>query len=314
MDIPDYIYFAIFIITLIYIIIKYPQAYEMKLIASIPVLILLYYFSHTFFVFPIYIFSMMLGTYLYTVFFYFPFIVDFILIVAALVDDFIPIRFIFASIGIAILISMFLDKNMKKYEIMNNESKGKDKKVETSRDYFQIASGIVTLLVFVIFGIHGRMVVLLSVLIIYLMGNIFYLHNSSRLAVLVYSMERDNTKLGLGSVYLAAGFLLVLAFVRSLPVIYITIFILMIGDSLATIIGMNVHSPKLFYNHKKSIAGFLAMLIPSIIFGAFDLTFILAFIYGLGGTFAESISNKIADDNITIPIAIVIIHFLVVLI
>ncbi|MEM0139923.1 MAG: hypothetical protein QXZ44_04845 [Ferroplasma sp.] len=312
MGIANYIYLAIFISTIIYLLYRYADAFKIKLIASIPVLLLLAYFSHSFIVLPIFIFSMFLGTYLYTVFFYFPFAVDFVLIVIATAGKLIPLRFIFASISMAILISMFLDKNMKKYDLMNKESKGKDIKIETNRDYFQIAAGIVTLLIFLIAGLQGRIIVLITVFLIYLVGNILYLNNKNRIAVMVYSMERDNTKLGLGSMYLAAGFLLILAFVRSMPVIYISIFILMIGDSLATIIGMNMHSPKLFYNHKKSVAGFLAMLIPSMLFGFIDLAFIVSFVYATGATFAESISNRVADDNITIPVAIVIVHFLII--
>jgi dolichol kinase len=124
-------------------------------------------------------------------------------------------------------------------------------------------------------------------------------------------MEREDTKLGLGSMYLAAGFLLVLAFTRSLALIYISAFMIMIGDSLATIIGMKIRSRRLFYNRKKSVAGFLAMLIPSFVFGIFFFIYFYSVIYALGGTFAESISNKVADDNITIPVSIVVLHLII---
>jgi dolichol kinase len=310
MDLFNYAYLGIFIGTLIYILIKNRESFLLKILVSIPIMAGLVYFSGTFFILPIYLFSLIVSTYLYTVFFYFPFAVDFILIVVSIFGKFVPVRFVFAAISISILLSMFLDKNMKKYDVVNNERKGKDIKRETHRDYFQISTGIITLIIFAMDGIKGRMLILLAVLLIYLAGNILYLNNKSRLANIVYTMEREDTKLGLGSMYLAAGFLLILAFIRSLPLIYISAFMIMIGDSLATIIGMKIKSRKLFYNRKKSIAGFLAMLIPSFAFGTVFFLYYYSAVYALGGTFAESISNKIADDNITIPISIVVLHLI----
>jgi dolichol kinase len=311
MELFNYAYLGIFIVTLVYLLTKNRESFLIKILVSIPIMAGMVYFSGSFYILPIYIFSLMVSTYLYTVFFYFPFAVDFVLIVTAIYGNFVPVRYVFAAISISILLSMFLDKNMKKYDLMNNEQKGKDIKRETYRDYFQISTGVITILIFFLDGIRGRMLILLAVLIIYLAGNILYLNNKNRVADLVYRMEREDTKLGLGSMYLAAGFLLVLAFTRSLDLIYIAAFMIMIGDSLATILGMKIHSKKLFYNRKKSIAGFLAMLIPSFVFGIFFYVYFYSAIYALGGTFAESISNKIADDNITIPVSIVVLHLII---
>lgn len=311
MELFNYAYLGIFIVVLVYLLTKNRESFLLKIAVSIPIMAGMVYLSGTFYILPIYLISLMVSTYLYTVFFYFPFAVDFILIVTAIFGNFVPVRYVFAAISISILLSMFLDKNMKKYDLMNNEKKGKDIKRETYRDYFQISTGLITILIFFLDGINGRVLILLAVLLIYLAGNILYLNNKNRLADIVYRMEREDTKLGLGSMYLAAGFLLVLAFTRSLQLIYISAFMIMIGDSLATIIGMKIRSRKLFYNRKKSIAGFLAMLIPSFIFGIFFFIYFYSAIYALGGTFAESISNKVADDNITIPVSIVVLHLII---
>jgi dolichol kinase len=311
MELFNYAYLGIFVVALVYLLTKNRESFLIKILVSIPVMAGMVYFSGSFYILPIYIFSLMISTYLYTVFFYFPFTVDFILIVTAIFGNFIPVRYVFAAISISILLSMFLDKNMKKYDLMNNEKKGKDIKRETYRDYFQISTGIATIIIFFLDGIKGRLLILLAVMLIYLAGNILYLNNKNRIADLVYRMEREDTKLGLGSMYLAAGFLLVLSFTKSLPLIYISAFMIMIGDSLATILGMKIRSKKLFYNRKKSIAGFISMLIPSFIFGIFFFIYFYSAIYALGGTFAESISNRVADDNITIPVSIVILHFLI---
>ncbi len=311
MELFNYAYLGIFVVVLVYLLTKNRESFLLKIAVSIPIMAGMVYLSGTFYILPIYLISLMISTYLYTVFFYFPFAVDFILIVTAIFGNFVPVRYVFAAISISILLSMFLDKNMKKYDLMNNEKKGKDIKRETYRDYFQISTGLITILIFFLDGINGRVLILLAVLLIYLAGNILYLNNKNRLADIVYRMEREDTKLGLGSMYLAAGFLLVLAFTRSLQLIYISAFMIMIGDSLATIIGMKIRSRKLFYNRKKSIAGFLAMLIPSFIFGIFFFIYFYSAIYALGGTFAESISNKVADDNITIPVSIVVLHLII---
>ncbi len=311
MELFNYAYLGIFVVVLVYLLTKNRESFLLKIAVSIPIMAGMVYLSGTFYILPIYLISLMISTYLYTVFFYFPFAVDFILIVTAIFGNFVPVRYVFAAISISILLSMFLDKNMKKYDLMNNEKKGKDIKRETYRDYFQISTGVITILIFFLDGINGRVLILLAVLLIYLAGNILYLNNKNRLADIVYRMEREDTKLGLGSMYLAAGFLLVLAFTRSLQLIYISAFMIMIGDSLATIIGMKIRSRKLFYNRKKSIAGFLAMLIPSFIFGIFFFIYFYSAIYALGGTFAESISNKVADDNITIPVSIVVLHLII---
>lgn len=307
----NFAYLALFVFAIAYMLIKNRETFLLKILISIPIMAGLVYFSGTFFVLPIYIFSMVVSTYLYTVFFYFPFAIDSVLIIMSIAFRFLPIRFIFASISISILLSMFLDKNMRKYDVVNNQKKGKDIKRERYRDYFQISAGVLTIAIFAYAGMKGRILILFIVLFIYLSGNILYLNNQNRIANLVYMMEREDTKLGLGSMYLAAGFLLVLAFVRSLSVIYIATFMIMIGDSLATIIGMKIRSRKLIYNKGKSVAGFLAMLIPSFAFGLFFFVYFFSAAYALGGTFAESISNKIADDNITIPVSIVILHFII---
>ncbi|ARD84559.1 diacylglycerol/polyprenol kinase family protein [Ferroplasma acidiphilum] len=311
MELFNFAYLAVFIIAVSYILIKNRETFLIKILVSIPIMVGLVYFSGSFFVLPVYLFSMIVSTYLYTVFFYFPFAVDFVLIILSIFGNFVPVRFVFASISISILLSMFLDKNMRKYDVTNNENKGKDIQRETSRDYFQISTGVITIAIFALDGIKGRILILLAILLIYLGGNILYLNNRNRLADLVYMMERKDTKLGLGSMYLAAGFLFVLSFTRSLQLIYISAFLIMIGDSLATIIGMKIRSRKLFYNRRKSMAGFLGMLIPSFLFGLFFFVYFISAFYAIGGTFAESISNKIADDNITIPVSIVIIHFII---
>ncbi len=311
MNISEISFLLLFAGTFIYAIIKQSETFKIKFIISIPILILIYYFTRSLIFLPIYLFSLISATYLYTVFFYIPFAVDTVLILTTLFDHILPLKVTLLSVSSAILLSMFLDKNIKKYAIENEKQKGKDIKIETYRDYFQISTGIITIILFLTFGKTGKLIILFAVLVIYLFGNILYLNREYRITNIVYRMEREDTKLGLGSMYLAAGFLFVMAFVKSVNIIILSAFIIMIGDSLATILGMKIKSVKLFYNKRKSLAGFLAMFIPSFIFGTFIIFYIYSFTYSLVSSFSESISNKIADDNITIPVSIVIIHFII---
>ncbi len=309
--IKNIVYLILFIVPLIYILIKDRELFQLKLIASIPILIIILYFSRTMLFLPVYIFSLITATYLYTIFFYVPFFIDLGFILYSLLLHALPLKYLLFSISIAVLLSMFLDKNMESYARTNNDKKGKNIKKEFYRDYFQIGTGVITILVFIYFGTNGKVIILFTILLIYLFGNILYLHRDNKITYLVYKMERDETKLGLGSMYLASGFMLVLALINSLSLILLSAFILMIGDSLATIFGMKIRSKKLFYNKKKSMAGFAFMLIPSAIFGVFFLVYYYSIIYSLIGTVSESLSNKIADDNIAIPVSIVLIHFII---
>ncbi len=311
MNIFEISFIFLFSVTFIYAIIKQSETFKVKFIISIPILILIYYFTKSVIFLPIYLFSLISATYLYTVFFYIPFAFDTVLILITLFDHILPLRITVLSISSAILLSMFLDKNIKKYGIENEKQKGKNIKIETYRDYFQIFTGVITIILFLTFGKTGKLIVLFAVLIIYLFGNILYLNRDYRITNIVYRMEREDTKLGLGSMYLAAGFLFVMAFVQSINTLILSAFIIMIGDSLATILGMKIKGKKLFYNKRKSWAGFFSMLIPSFIFGIFIIFYLYSLIYSMVSTFSESISNKIADDNVTIPVSIVIIHFII---
>ncbi len=170
MSIIDFISMALFIATIIYISLKQIETFKIKLLVSIPFIILIFLFSRSFVLLPIYIYSLIAATYLYTIFFYIPFAIDFILILISSLDHMATLKLLLISISVPMLMSMFLDKNMKKYGLENEEHKGKDIKRESYRDYFQIGTGIITILVFVFFGHFGKVIILYSVLLIYLLA------------------------------------------------------------------------------------------------------------------------------------------------
>ena len=127
---------------------------------------------------------------------------------------------------------------------------------------------------------------------------------------LIYYFERSGSPLGLGAVWFGMGILFSLGVVDSGKIFSIIIFGSTIGDPLATIVGSGIHSFPLPFNRRKSVAGFLAMLLPTCIVG-----YILAGYVGLAvavtGTFAESISIHTLDDNFTVPASMGIISRLI---
>ncbi|AAT43967.1 diacylglycerol/polyprenol kinase family protein [Picrophilus oshimae] len=286
------------------------KKFDTKYIISLPVLIILVLISKNFFVVPVYIFSLIGATYLYTYYFYIPFSIEFIMALLYFIYHLGPSSYIVFAFGSSMAISLSVDKNMKSYSYLNNIKKGKNIKKETYRDYFQIGSGIIVLITLFIFRDRAIPLILFAVLLIYAAGNSLSIYRSSRISEIIYKMERDNVKLGLGAMYLAAGFLLILSFIRSIPVLYVAAFILLIGDSLATILGIRFGRTKLVYNKKKSVIGLASMIIPAFIFGAFIIGPLSSFVYTFFSGLVESAPLKLLDDNITVPVAIVIIHFL----
>ncbi len=286
------------------------KKFNMKYLISLPLLIALVLISKNFFIVTVYIFSLIGATYLYTYYFYIPFALEFIMAVIYFIFKLGPASYIVFAFGASMSISLSVDKNIKKYTYLNNIKKGKDVKKETYRDYFQIGSGLILLITLFVFKDKAIPLILFAVLIIYAAGNSLSIYKSSKISELIYKMERENVQLGIGAMYLAAGFLLIVSFIRSIPLLYVAAFILLIGDSLATILGIRFGKTKLIYNKKKSVIGLAAMVIPAFIFGTFIIGPLSSFIYTFFSGLVESAPLKLLDDNITVPMAIVIIHFL----
>ncbi len=215
------------------------------------------------------------------------------------------------SVGIGTAVSLLTDKESRNHIAANDKSKGSNVEKELNRDLIQVCAGIVILvLLFTMSQKEFKITLSMAIFPLYMIGNYYSMAPETRLGKTLTSFERPMTPLGLGAIWFAAGILIALGFVDSIAILAIIILVTTIGDSLATIFGSLVKSPKLPYNRKKSVAGFLAIFLFSGVFG-FYLIGIEGVGIGLLAAFLESISLHPLDDNFILPVVISAISFVV---
>lgn len=206
------------------------------------------------------------------------------------------------SIGIGTAIALFTDRESMDRVTANDRSKGVSKSKEISRDFVQIGGGIVILAILFIYGKNDFLVILsLAIIPLYMFGNFFSLLPESKIGKTLSYFERPTTPLGLGAIWFAAGIMIAIGISYSITTLAIVMFVTTIGDSVATIVGSTVHSPKLPYNAKKSFAGFMGIFLVSALFAYFIIGY-----WGIGlgllSAFVESISFHPLDDNFILPV------------
>lgn len=206
--------------------------------------------------------------------------------------------------GMGTAVSLLTDSESLRMVRSNEKSKGKDKNREMNRDLLQIGGGIIMIALILIFGHgHGRIAISISVFPLYIVGNYYSLFPGSFLGKFLMSLERPSTPLGLGAIWFAAGTLIAFGTVNSTYILAIIVFVTTIGDSLATLFGSIIKSPKLPYNPRKSVAGFAAIFIFSSLFGMFLIGYLGLFIGLLSGV-VESLSYYPLDDNFVLPVVL----------
>lgn len=206
------------------------------------------------------------------------------------------------SIGIGTAFALFTDRQSLAHISANDNSKGVNRKKEIRRDFVQIAGGVLILFILYFWGEQNFIVMLsLAIIPLYMFGNYFSLLPESRIGRTLNSFERPTTPLGLGAIWFAAGILIAIGVVNSVAILSIIVFVTTIGDPAATILGSTIHSPKMPYNRKKSMAGFLGIFLVSAVFGYFLIGFTGIGI-GLLSAVVESISFHPLDDNFILPV------------
>lgn len=218
------------------------------------------------------------------------------------------------SISLGALISLLMSSRMVEYTGHNETGKGISESVELKRDLFHAGTGIIAIVLLELLGTRvGESVVLVLMLLLYLLGNFAYLNRSSNISKALFSMEREKVNLGIGSLILAIGVLLVFGLVSSPEVILMAMFLVLIADPLATIAGTVLGGHALPYNRNKTYSGFGVALAASVLFAVFAGGTLLL-IYAVVGTLVESATRKPFDDNLTVPVSIVALNYLLKLI
>lgn len=215
------------------------------------------------------------------------------------------------SMGIGTAVALLTDKQSIANVRSNNKSKGTSRKKEVSRDLLQMAGGAVILwMLFSMGQTDFRIAITLSVVPLYIFGNYYSLFPETRIGRTLSFFERPMTPLGLGAIWFAAGIMIAIGIVRSPAMLAVIVFVSTIGDPIATIFGSLIHSPKLPYNKRKSLAGFTGMFLFTGIFAYFVIGEI-----GIGiallSAFLESISFHPLDDNFILPVILGAISYVV---
>ena len=215
------------------------------------------------------------------------------------------------SIGIGISLALITDKQSLNYVKLNDQSKGANRGKELKRDVIQILAGLVLLVILYSIGQNNsRVAISIVVILLYMIGNYYSLFPDTRIGKTLAYFERPTTPLGMGAIWFAAGMMIAFGIVHSLPILVFIVFVTTIGDPLATLFGSTIKSPKLPYNRKKSLAGFMGMFVSSAIFGYALMGFLgvgLSFISAI----VESLSLHPLDDNFALPAVIGVISLFV---
>ncbi len=263
-------------------------AYLVGLVFSIPVFLLF----HTFMPAIVFVIAVISARVLYTRRFFF--VMPFLLIIGgvlyALRVQALDWELFDIAVGLGTAVSLLSDKNSLHYAADNDRSKGNDKHREITRDIVQIGAGVAMILLVLTMGEgHGRIAITMAGF------------PASTIAKTLFSLERESSPLGMGAIWFAAGMLIALGMVDSTHVLAVIIFATTIGDSMATLFGIRIRSPRIPYNRRKSVAGFMAIFAFSGIFGYFMIGYA-----GLGigviSAVVESVAYYPFDDNFILPV------------
>ncbi len=175
--------------------------------------------------------------------------------------------------------------------------------IEVRRDMLQALFGCLFIAAFYFFSAATADVLVLSMIMlgVFLLNYAKTMHRRT-FSEFIYNLERRNTALGHGALWLAMGTLIAISFLAK-PYIMVVFAALFIGDSMATIIGVTYKSKKLPYNKSKSMAGTVAYFLS---------TFVVSYIFigwvalpvAILAAFVESIPWKL-DDNFSVSIVLV---------
>jgi dolichol kinase len=213
------------------------------------------------------------------------------------------------AVSVAAIIAVAFSRRFKLGVLENELSKGKHPDIEKNRDIFQLISGILVLILLFSFSREISFFIILTACFALLtLGNIAMLTGSKKLTGFFYSMERPNVTLGIGPIMIAGGSLFAMSLITSQHLLTVIVFTIIIGDALASLIGIRYPIKALPYNRRKSIGGMLAMLLPSLLFAGLATAFYpwYIFLFPIVGSIVESLTLPPLDDNLTVPFSLVV--------
>lgn len=184
-----------------------------------------------------------------------------------------------------------------------------NKRIETRRDALQFIAGIFLIPAFYFLELNTSSFILLSLIVSGLfLGNYAVSNKRKKLLGIFSRFEREGENLGHGALWLSIGSLLAASLLNK---VYIIIIFsgLYLGDSLSTVVGLNLKGPKLPYNRAKTVAGSLAYFIATstvsyLFIGlyAIPVAMLAAFVEGL---------PELVDDNFDVAASLAFFFILI---
>jgi len=287
---------------------RFGFSYILSVIVSGALLVLLF-ITHSYWVLPVGMLSLLCGESLYSKKFYLPFLILFLIVVSyAWFLDLNHIRIIDAALIIGFTVAFLGHDRMLSFSKTNDNQKGRSISREVPRDLVQIEGGILIIIGIYFLGIVMALFVLTILILFYFATiNFFKDRKDLKTGMFLNSFERENTPLGIGASWFAIGILITVSIVHYLPFIILVIFAVTFGDSIATIVGTKLKGPKLFFNKKKSYSGFFSMFIVTAILGYYLIGF-SGILFAIVAVFSEALSTFPIDDNFAIPVFMTVIH------
>jgi dolichol kinase len=213
------------------------------------------------------------------------------------------------AISVATIIAVAFSRRFKSGVLENELRKGRHPEIERNRDLFQLVCGILVLILLYSFSREiSFFIILLAGFALLTLGNIAMMSRSDRLTGFFYSMERPNVILGLGPIMIAGGTLFAMSLIVDEHILVVIVFTVIIGDALASLVGIRYPIKALPYTRRKSLGGMMAMLLSSLLFTGFATGFLpwYIFLFPVVGSVVESFTPSPLDDNLTVPFSLVV--------
>ncbi|ABR56346.1 diacylglycerol/polyprenol kinase family protein [Methanococcus aeolicus] len=174
---------------------------------------------------------------------------------------------------------------------------------ELYRQLIHLIFGLIIAFAVLCFG----KIIIYPLFIILFIGIFLYFYLKNNYLIIISELHEicsRNNENGRGAILFIIGLLIMLIIIPDIKIIFYSILVLAVGDSLATIVGINGKLKIKYF--KKTVEGFLAFFISSsliLYYGFGTVGIVMAFI----GAFMELISEKIKiDDNLLLPVGIAI--------
>ncbi|MGC8699956.1 MAG: diacylglycerol/polyprenol kinase family protein, partial [Candidatus Micrarchaeia archaeon] len=159
--------------------------------------------------------------------------------------------------------------------LMKGKNLKKDKRLEVKRDIIHLGAGAAVLAIACIFSFWGRSIILALVLIGFVLGN--YIRLSGKPSIIA-RLEREYTPFGYGAIWLALGITVTMGLLFSNAYMLAVLSTILIGDPLATIMGVKFGRIRIPHNKEKSVAGSLAYFFSVLIISYFFVGYFAAVI------------------------------------